>query len=97
MFYNYLRSALRNLKSNKSFTAINIFGLALGLATCLLIVFYVQDELSYDRYNNQSTHIFRINEDLKLGNNRVRYAVCMAPLAHTLLTDYPYIKAAVRL
>lgn len=97
MFYTYLRSAFRNLKSNKSFTAINIFGLALGLATCLLIVFYVQDELSYDQYNSQATHIFRVNEDLKLGNNRVRYAVCMAPLAHTLLTDYPYIKAAVRL
>ena len=97
MFYTYLRSALRNLKSNKGFTAINIFGLALGLATCLLIVFYVQDELSYDRYNSQATHIFRVNEDLKLGNNRVRYAVCMPPLAHTLLTDYPYIKAAVRL
>lgn len=97
MLRNYLKSAFRNLNNNRGFTSINILGLALGLATCLLIVFYVVDELSYDQYNVNSARIFRVNEDLKLGNNKIQYAVCMAPLAQTLKADYPYIEEAVRL
>lgn len=97
MTRNDLRTAFRNLKSHKGFTAINILGLALGLATCLLIMLYVADELSYDRYNLHSSRIFRVNEDLKLGNNKVQYAVCMAPLAATLLNDFPFVESAVRL
>ena len=48
MFRNYLIIALRNLKRQKTFSAINILGLAIGLATCILIVLYIQDELSFD-------------------------------------------------
>lgn len=55
MFQNYFKTALRNLWKNKGFSAINIIGLAVGLATCLLIVLYVTDELSYDRWNNRRT------------------------------------------
>jgi putative ABC transport system permease protein len=49
MIRNYLKTAFRNLWKNKGFAAINIVGLAIGLATCLLILIYVLDELSYDR------------------------------------------------
>jgi putative ABC transport system permease protein len=66
MIKNYIKTAIRTLLKNKGFTAINVLGLALGLATCLLIVFYVVDELSYDRYNANSDRIYRVNEDLKL-------------------------------
>ncbi|MES2426809.1 MAG: ABC transporter permease [Bacteroidota bacterium] len=82
---------------NKGFTAINILGLALGLAACLLIVFYVVDELSYDRFNKKADRIYRVNEDLKLGDNRVQYAVAMAPLAQTLKRDFPDVENAARL
>src|SRR5882762_8591424 len=97
MIKNYLKMAYRSLLKNKGFTAINVLGLALGLATCLLIVFYVVDELSYDRYNTKADRIYRVNEDLKLGNNNVLYAVCMPPLAQTLKNDFPEVEDAVRL
>jgi putative ABC transport system permease protein len=97
MIKNFLNTALRTLMKNKGFTAINILGLALGLAACLLIVFYVVDELSYDRYNKNANRIYRVNEDLKLGENKVQYAVAMAPLAQTLKRDFPAVENTVRL
>ncbi|MBK0379171.1 ABC transporter permease [Mucilaginibacter segetis] len=97
MFKNYLKTAFRSISKNKSFTLINILGLALGLTTCLFIVFYVVDELSYDRYNINANRIFRVNEDLKLGDNSVQYAVAMPPLAKTLKAEYPYVEDAVRI
>ena len=97
MIKNYIKTAYRSLIKNKAFTAINVLGLALGLATCLLIVFYVVDELSYDRYNVNSGRIYRVNEDLKLGDNKVQYAVCMPPLAQALKNDFPQVENTVRL
>ncbi|MDB5011444.1 MAG: yknZ 4 [Mucilaginibacter sp.] len=97
MIKNYIKTAFRTLMKNKGFTAINILGLALGLAACLLIVFYVVDELSYDRYNTNANRIYRVNEDLKLGDNKVQYAVAMPPLAQTLIKDFPDVENAVRI
>ncbi|TWR31381.1 FtsX-like permease family protein [Mucilaginibacter pallidiroseus] len=97
MFKNYIKTAYRSLYKNKAFTAINILGLAMGLATCLLIVLYVVDELSYDRYNIKHDRIFRVNEDLKFGGNHVEYAVAMPPLAKTLKVEYPYVEDAARI
>jgi putative ABC transport system permease protein len=97
MIKNYIKTAFRSLQKNKGFTAINVLGLALGLATCLLIVFYVVDELSYDKYNVNASRIYRVNEDLKLGDNKLQYAVCMAPLSQTLKNDFPDVENAVRL
>ncbi|MEO8886133.1 MAG: ABC transporter permease [Mucilaginibacter sp.] len=97
MIKNYIKTAFRTLVKNKGFTAINILGLALGLATCLLIVFYVVDELSYDRYNVNADRIYRVNEDLKLGDYKVQYAVAMPPLAKTLINDFPDVENAVRI
>ncbi|HVW13040.1 MAG TPA: ABC transporter permease [Mucilaginibacter sp.] len=97
MIKNYLKTAFRSLKKNRGFTAINILGLALGFTASLLIVFYVTDELSYDRYNTKADRIYRVNEDLKLGGNRVQYAVCMPPLAQTLKNDFPDVENTVRI
>ncbi|EHQ26291.1 ABC transporter permease [Mucilaginibacter paludis] len=97
MIRNYIKTAYRSLKKNKGFTALNVLGLALGLTAFLLIVLYVVDELSYDRYNTNADRIYRVNEDLKLGNNTVQYAVCMPPLAQTLKADFPDIENVVRL
>jgi len=54
MFKNYLKIALRNLKKQKAFSVINIIGLAVGIACCILIFLWVQDELSYDRFHKNS-------------------------------------------
>ncbi|MFM9908628.1 MAG: ABC transporter permease, partial [Chitinophagaceae bacterium] len=64
MIKNYFKVAFRNLWKNKGFSAINIFGLAIGLATCLVITLYVTNELSYDRYLANVDRIYRINSDI---------------------------------
>src|SRR6185312_16317136 len=91
------KTAIRTLLKYKGFTVLNVLGLSLGLASCLLIIFYVADELSYDRYNTKAERIYRVNEDLKLGENNVLYAVCMPPLAQALKEDFPYVENAVRI
>lgn len=97
MIKNYIKAAYRTLSKNKGFTVLNVLGLSLGLVSCLLIVLYVFDELSYDRYNTKADRIYRVNEDLKLGENNVLYAVCMPPLARTLKSEFPYVENTVRL
>ncbi|MEP7141462.1 MAG: ABC transporter permease [Ferruginibacter sp.] len=59
MFYNYLKITLRNLRKNKLYAAINIFGLTVGLAACLLIGVYINHELSYDKFNANANRIVR--------------------------------------
>ncbi|MDN3547891.1 ABC transporter permease [Mucilaginibacter aquaedulcis] len=97
MFKNYLKIAIRGLRKNTGFTAINILGLSVGLATCLLIVFYVADELSYDRFNEKADRIMRVNLAIKFGGNNTVYAQTMAPLAQVLNTEFPDVEKAIRL
>jgi len=97
MFKNYLKTAFRSLLKNKGFTAMNILGLALGLTTCLLIVFYVFDELSYDRYNIKYDRIYRVNTDLKYGSNETSFAITAAPVADALLKEFPEVEKSMRI
>ncbi len=60
MFKNYAKIALRNLKKHKVYSSINIFGLALGIAACLLIFLYVANEFSYDRFHEKADRLYRI-------------------------------------
>src|SRR6478672_9098881 len=96
MLKNYFKIAFRNLWKNKGYSAINIIGLAIGIATCLLITLFVIDELSFDRYNKNADRIYRVNSDLKFGGEAHVMAVCPDPLASTLIRDYPEVENAVR-
>src|SRR6476620_389387 len=96
MFKNYLKVALRNLWKNKAFSAINIIGLAAGLAVCLLIVLYVIDELSYDKYNKNADRIYRLDADIYFNNTQAIFAVAPDPLAPRLVRDYPEIEQMAR-
>lgn len=97
MIKNYIKTAFRNLMKNKGFTFINVLGLALGLATCLLIVFYVYDELSYDRYNTKADRIYRVNNEIKFGGLENSYAITPAPAAQALKADFPEIEQVTRM
>src|SRR4051812_15286898 len=97
MIRNYLKVALRNLWKSKGFSAINIVGLAVGLATCLLILLYVMDELSYDRYNEKADRIYRVNSDIRFGGSELRLAVCSDPMGATLKKDYPQVEEYTRI
>lgn len=67
MIKNYLRVVFRNLAKNMSFSFINIVGLAVGMAACLLILQYVSFELSYDNFNTKGDRLYRINQDRYTG------------------------------
>ena len=72
-------------------------GLAIGLATCLLIIFYVRNELSFDRFNSKYKRIFRINTDLRYGGTTTSFAITAAPVANALVNNFSEVENAVRL
>jgi putative ABC transport system permease protein len=82
---------------NKFYTSINIIGLAAGLATCLLILLYVIDELSYDKYNVKADRIYRVNNEIKFGGNYFDLAQGPAPMGAAMLRDFPQVEQYVRL
>ncbi len=93
MFRNYLKIALRNLLNNKGYTAINIFGLALGLATCLLIVLYISDELSVDKHHRSASRLFRI----AMETPTEKWAGTPGPLAAGIKSDFPEVESVTRM
>jgi putative ABC transport system permease protein len=96
MIKNYFKIAWRNLLKNKGFSAINIFGLAVGIACCLLITLYVTDELSYDRYHEKGDRIFRLNTEVRFGGSEQYSAQTSDLLGSTLKKNYPQIENYVR-
>ncbi len=96
MLKNYLKIALRNLLKQRFYSFINVSGLALGIAACLLIMLYMRNELSFDRHYANAERIYRINGEIKFAGTHYRLAVAPAPLAETLLREYPEIESVVR-
>ncbi len=97
MFKNYFKIGLRSLLRNKFFTAINIFGLTLGMTTCLLIMLYVQNEMSYDRFNKKADQIVRVVFRGSIQGEKMKEAMVMPPVAQTLKSEYPEVLEATRL
>ncbi len=96
MLTNYFKIALRNIGRNKAYSAINIFGFSVGIASCLMLMLFVQDELMFDRFNAHSERIFRIRNDVRFSGSTFTYAVTSAPLAAQLKQDFPEVEAAAR-
>ena len=96
MLKNYFKTAFRNLFRQRGYSLINITGLAIGMACCLLILMFVNDELSYDNYSEYADRIHRITLRLKFGGRDLHAAVVCAPMAKTLVNDYPEVEEAVR-
>ena len=97
MFKNYFKVAIRNLLRSKSFTAINIFGLTLGITTCLLIILFVQDELSYDSFNEKADRMVRVVFRGSIQGEKMKEAMVMPPVAQTLKMEYPEVLEATRI
>lgn len=96
MLKNYFKIAFRIIKRHKGFSLINILGLAIGMGSCLLIFMYVQDELSYDRYNKYADRIYRVGTHLKMQSREMSVASVCAPMAKALVDEFPEIENAVR-
>jgi putative ABC transport system permease protein len=96
MLKNYFVVALRNLRKQSFYSMINIFGLAVGVAACLVIVLFIVDELGFDKFNTKADRIYRVNNEIKFGGNHMMMTYSAAPFASSLLQDYPEIEATVR-
>jgi putative ABC transport system permease protein len=99
MLRNYLVTAWRNLKKSKAYSALNILGLAVGMAVFVLIMLFVRTELSYDRYHENARNIYRVVQEqpgnVYLGSNV--FAVTPGPLAGAMARDFPEVLEATRI
>jgi len=98
MFQNYLKTAFRNLKKTNLFSLINIFGLAIGMAAFLFILYYVNFEKSYDNFHENSDRIYRLRYERTDGKgDAVRFASCCPPAAARIRDKYPEVEKIGRM
>jgi putative ABC transport system permease protein len=97
MIKNYLKAAFRNLWRRKGFSAINIFGLAVGMTACLLISLYIRFELSYDSFNKKADRVYRLITDVKTPTETIHAAITSAPMAPNIKRDFPEVEAIARI
>jgi putative ABC transport system permease protein len=94
MFLNYLKTSWRNLIRDKSYSVINIIGLAIGVAACLLITLYILDELSYDKFHEKSDRIYRIYVNGRFGDNKFETVFTPNPAKESLKEEFPQVESA---
>ena len=98
MLKNYLKIALRNMLKHKGYSFINITGLAVGMACCILILLYIQFEFGYDKFHKDADKIFRVAKDFRIKGEPASYGTATPPtLAPIILNDFPEVEHAVRL
>jgi putative ABC transport system permease protein len=96
MLQNYFKTAWRSLRKNKTFSALNIIGLSIGVACSLLIALYVLDELSYDRFNTRADSIYRIDEQVRFGDFNYNGAETPPMMGPTFARDFKTIEHYTR-
>ena len=97
MFKNYLKTAWRNLMKHKTFSFINIAGLSIGISICFIIMLFVQDELSFDRFNKNADRIVRVVFKADINGGKIFEANVMPQVASAMKNDYPEVEDATRL
>ena len=98
MFKNYLILTFRNIFRQKAYSFINIFGLAVGITSFLIILLYVQNELSYNRHIENASNKYRMVEiQYPPGVGEQHVAVTMGPLSAALKADFPEVIQSMRI
>ena len=98
MFKNYFLMAFRNLKKHRTYTLINVFGLALGLSAAILILLYLQFEISYDRFHEHADSIYRVCiRHLQEGRSERESHVFTPPIGPDMKKDFPEVEDYVRM
>ncbi|MDB5090855.1 MAG: macB 27, partial [Mucilaginibacter sp.] len=97
MIKNYIKTAWRNLLRNKFYSVINIAGLTVGLAVGILILLWVQDELSFDSFHRQGANIYRLEHYGGTGASRQIYGIDVAPIGPLAKAQMPEVKDQVRI
>lgn len=96
MVLNYVKTAWRNLTKNKLYTVLNIAGLSIGLTCFAFIALWIQDEWSYDRFNEKADRIYRVGGRIFSDAETFEHAVSAVPLGPALKNDYPEVEQSVR-
>jgi putative ABC transport system permease protein len=96
MFTNYLKVAFRNINRQKGYAFINIAGLAVGMACCILLLLWVQDEFSYDGFHENIENLYRVEQDQKTGDQLFHVSVTPYPMGRALVAEIPEIADATR-
>lgn len=96
MIKNLLLIALRNLKKDIWYNLVNILGLTMGITFSLFLIFYIKDELGYDKHHENANRIFRINSYIQEKDKNTDWALTQFPLGPTLKKDYPEVEEQVR-
>src|SRR5215203_4969196 len=96
MFQNYLKIAMRNLLRNKAFSLINISGLAIGMASAILILLWIQNEVSHDRFHAKGDRIYTLNNRDKFNGQLWAWSTTPKILAPTIKETYADVEDAVR-
>src|SRR5258705_13410104 len=96
MLKNYFKIAWRSLWKNKFYTIINISGLAVGLATGIMLLLWVQNEFSYDKFNKQDKNIYQVNSHIILNGKSLPWRGAPAPLS-TMAKNIPDVISVLRM
>jgi len=96
MIVNYLKTAFRHMFRHKAYSLINVMGLAVGIACCLLVLMYVSHELSFDRYHHDVERVFRIAQRIQKEAAELETARVAAPLIPAVRENFPEVEHAAR-
>jgi putative ABC transport system permease protein len=97
MIKNYILIALRNLKRDAAYNIINIIGLTIGISSSLLLLMYILDDLSYDKFHENHENIYRIGSRISEPDDAFNWSVCPYPMAPQLQEEFPQVKEFLRL
>jgi putative ABC transport system permease protein len=97
MIKNYFKVAFRSLLKRKGYSFINILGLAVGMASCLLIVLFVQSELNYDLYQQKGDHIVRVALERKYPGRSTSYSIIPQSIGPAIQKEFPEVEACTRI
>jgi putative ABC transport system permease protein len=97
MIKNYLKVAFRSLVKQKAYSAINILGLSIGIASCLLIVLFVTDEFSYDKFHAKADRTYKFTLERIYPNHRTNYAVVPHSFGTVIPKDFPEVESVTRI
>jgi len=96
MFRNYFRVGVRSMLRNKTFSATNVSGLAIGITCCVLLALFIQDELSYEKHFADHDRIFRITTTLKSATNESQLQRASPVIGPTMLREFPELENVAR-
>ena len=96
MIKNLLKTALRHIRKHIGYSLLNILGLTLGILSALLLIIYVSDELSYDRYHTNADRIYRVSSKITEPDDQFTWTVAQIPMGPQVVQDYPEVQSFVR-